>query len=398
MMWEKKSLGVIADVYNGNSINADYKKKHFLGLAEGLPFIATKDVLSNGEIDYENGVKVPLDAGLKIAPADSVFVCAEGGSAGKKIAFVKEDVCFGNKLFCILPKKKELYSAKYIYYFCRSELFREQFFGELTGLIGGVSAKKFRNIECPIPPLPEQERIVSLLDAEFAKIDAIKANAEKQLQDAKALFQSALKDYLTPKEGWEEKTLGEIAADSADGPFGSNLKAVHYTTKPQVRIVQLSNIGEYGWKDENIKYTTFEHLKAISRSEVTPGDIVIAKMMPAGRAIICPNYEKKYVLSSDAIKIKLINGYNTKYILHYINSIFFNKQVLENVSGSGRIRTSLTKLRSYKLYIPDFTTQTNIANKVDYLLKIYLQLQSNFDTTVTLCNDLKQSILKDIFG
>lgn len=262
-----------------------------------------------------------------------------------------------------------------------------------------LNIKEFSTMKIAYPiNLAEQEKFVSLLDAEFAKIDAIKANAEKQLQDAKALFQSALKDYLTPKEGWEEKTLGEIAADSADGPFGSNLKAVHYTTKPQVRIVQLSNIGEYGWKDENIKYTTFEHLKAISRSEVTPGDIVIAKMMPAGRAIICPNHEKKYVLSSDAVKIKLINGYNTKYILHYINSIFFNKQVLENVSGSGRIRTSLTKLRSYKLYIPDFTTQTNIANKVDYLLKIYLQLQSNFDTTVTLCNDLKQSILKDIFG
>ncbi len=262
-----------------------------------------------------------------------------------------------------------------------------------------LNIKEFSTMKIAYPiNLAEQEKFVSLLDAEFAKIDAIKANAEKQLQDAKALFQSALKDYLTPKEGWEEKTLGDIAADSADGPFGSNLKAVHYTTKPQVRIVQLSNIGEYGWKDENLKYTTFEHLKAISRSEVTPGDIVIAKMMPAGRAIICPNHEKKYVLSSDAVKIKLINGYNTKYILHYINSIFFNKQVLENVSGSGRIRTSLTKLRSYKLYIPDFTTQTNIANKVDYLLKIYLQLQSNFDTTVTLCNDLKQSILKDIFG
>lgn len=248
------------------------------------------------------------------------------------------------------------------------------------------------------PPLPEQERIVSLLDAEFAKIDAIKANAEKQLQDAKALFQSALKDYLTPKEGWEEITLGEIAMDSADGPFGSNLKAIHYTSEHQVRIIQLSNIGEYGWKDDNVKYTTYEHLQVIRRSEVFPGDIVIAKMMPAGRAILCPNHEKKFVLSSDAVKIKLREGYDSKYILYYINSVYFNKQVIENVSGSGRIRTSLTKLRSYKLYIPDFITQTDIVSKLEYLLRIYMQLQSNFDTTVTHCNDLKQSILKDIFS
>lgn len=303
-------------------------------------------------------------------------------------------ICIGRGLAAI--RCKDNVSHKFILYALRN--IESKIVGNDGAVFNSINKAQIEALPVPIIPLPEQECIVSLLDAQFAKIDAIKANAEKQLQDAKALFQSALKDYLTPKEGWEEKTLGEIAADSADGPFGSNLKAVHYTTKPQVRIVQLSNIGEYGWKDENLKYTTFEHLKAISRSEVTPGDIVIAKMMPAGRAIICPNYEKKYVLSSDAVKIKLINGYNTKYILHYINSIFFNKQVLENVSGSGRIRTSLTKLRSYKLYIPDFTTQTNIANKVDYLLKIYLQLQSNFDTTVTLCNDLKQSILKDIFG
>lgn len=274
---------------------------------------------------------------------------------------------------------------------------------EMTKHTNGATMKHIRkgdfdNIRIPIPPLPEQERIVSLLDAEFAKIDAIKANAEKQLQDAKALFQSALKDYLTPKEGWEEITLGEIAMDSADGPFGSNLKAIHYTSEHQVRIIQLSNIGEYGWKDDNVKYTTYEHLQVIRRSEVFPGDIVIAKMMPAGRAILCPNHEKKFVLSSDAVKIKLREGYDSKYILYYINSVYFNKQVIENVSGSGRIRTSLTKLRSYKLYIPDFITQTDIVSKLEYLLRIYMQLQSNFDTTVTLCNDLKQSILKDIFG
>lgn len=377
--WKYEKLGDICDIL-------DSKRK---------PITKNKRVL--GSIPYYGATGV-LDYVKDFIFDEKLVLLGEDGAkwaAGDKSAYIISGKSWVNNHAHALRPNRDIITDEYLTYYLN--------FSDLSGYITGVTVpklnqEKMRGIEIPIPPLPEQERIVSLLDAEFAKIDAIKANAEKQLQDAKALFQSALKDYLTPKEGWEEKTLGEIAADSADGPFGSNLKAVHYTTKPQVRIVQLSNIGEYGWKDENIKYTTFEHLKAISRSEVTPGDIVIAKMMPAGRAIICPNHEKKYVLSSDAVKIKLINGYNTKYILHYINSIFFNKQVLENVSGSGRIRTSLTKLRSYKLYIPDFTTQTNIANKVDYLLKIYLQLQSNFDTTVTLCNDLKQSILKDIFG
>lgn len=116
------------------------------------------------------------------------------------------------------------------------------------------------------------------------------------------------------KEGWKELSLGEIAVRMADGPFGSNLKAEHYTNEKQVRIIQLSNIGEEGWREDNVKYTTFDHLQSISRSEVFPNDIVIAKMMPAGRSIICPNHEAKFVLSSDAVKVELKEGYNHFFI------------------------------------------------------------------------------------
>ena len=78
--WDFVSLGSVAHIYNGNSINAEYKKKHFLGVDKGYPFIATKDVGFNGFIDYENGVKIPFDTDYKVADSDSVFICAEGGS------------------------------------------------------------------------------------------------------------------------------------------------------------------------------------------------------------------------------------------------------------------------------------------------------------------------------
>ena len=55
------------------------------------------------------------------------------------------------------------------------------------------------------------------------------------------------------KEGWTYKKLGDIAVSMADGPFGSNLKAEHYTQNREVRIIQLSNIGEEVWRDENKK-------------------------------------------------------------------------------------------------------------------------------------------------
>ena len=100
--WEYKTLGECCDIYNGNSINSDYKMKNFSGRKEGYPFIATKDVSFDGTINYDNGIKIPFETNYKIAFPDSVFICAEGGSAGRKIALVTEKVCFGNKLFCII--------------------------------------------------------------------------------------------------------------------------------------------------------------------------------------------------------------------------------------------------------------------------------------------------------
>jgi type I restriction enzyme S subunit len=195
------------------------------------------------------------------------------------------------------------------------------------------------------------------------------------------------------KEGWTYKKLGDIAVSMADGPFGSNLKAEHYTQNREVRIIQLSNIGEEGWRDENKKYTTYNHLETIKRSEVCPGDIVIAKMMPAGRAVICPNIDSKYVLSSDAVRVTLKEKIDHKFIYYAINSPYFRKQVYENVSGSGRVRTSLTKLRDCVIGTPTFSEQKRIVSRLDAAFSHIDELKSNAEKQLSEARALFQKSL-----
>ena len=394
--WSYKKLGEVCEIYNGNSINADYKKKFFSGRSDGYPFIATKDISITGVVDYDNGVRIPNYEDYKTAPPNSVFVCAEGGSAGKKCAFISQNVCFGNKLFCLVPKDNAV-EAKFVYYFVQSDVFKDSFHSLLSGLIGGVSSKKFQTIQFHYPSLSEQHSIVSRLDTAFSHIDTLKANAEKQLNEARKLFQAELTECMKPKEGWEKKKLGEITVSMADGPFGSNLKKEHYTTNKEVRIIQLSNIGEEGWREENTKYTTFEHLKTIQRSEVKPGDVVIAKMMPAGRAILCPDNEPNYVLSSDAVRATLKEGLDKRFVCLAINSSDFRKQVYANVSGSGRVRTSLTKLRNCKLHIPSLPDQQLIVSHLDSLSSTIRKLEELQQKTLTECDALKQAMLREVF-
>ena len=144
--WTLKTLEEVATIYNGNSINKKEKNDNYTGLESGTPYIATKDVSFNHKIDYDNGILIPdhKSSEFKIAPKNSVLVCAEGGSAGRKIAHNERSVNFGNKLFAISPNPTV--NSKYLFYYCISKNFYEAFLGMMTGIIGGVSLKNFKTI------------------------------------------------------------------------------------------------------------------------------------------------------------------------------------------------------------------------------------------------------------
>ena len=183
-------------------------------------------------------------------------------------------------------------------------------------------------------------------------------------------------------DGWIWCRLKSLAAPHensfVDGPFGSNLKTDHYTNSREVRIIQLNNIGEFTWKNNGIKYTTYSHAETLARCKSYPGDIVIAKMMPAGRAILIPDIEDVYVISSDCVRLQLPNYIDKKYVMYMINSPTINKSVMENVQGIGRTRTSLSKLKELLVPIPPYKQQCQISDTFDKSL-FY------FDTINALC-------------
>ena len=167
--WRINSLNSVANIYTGNSINATEKKTYFSG-ATGINYIATKDVNFDGSIDYNNGIKIPEDylSKFKISPANSVLLCLEGGSAGRKIGLLEQEVCFGNKLCSISFHTGE---NKFLYYFLQSPQFLSDFQDSKSGIIGGVSVKKLGVITIPMPPQKEQERISSKVEQLFQKVN-----------------------------------------------------------------------------------------------------------------------------------------------------------------------------------------------------------------------------------
>ena len=166
--WTWYRLSDLANMYTGDSINVEQKLKYYTNV-EGMEYIGTKDVKFNHEVDYKNGVAIS-DAHrpkFRTAPAGAILLCVEGGSAGRKIATIDRDVCFGNKLCCF----DTYYNINsYLYYYLQSPMFKDVFRNSKTGIIGGVSIGTLRQLLVPMPPLAEQQRIVAKIEELFEQI------------------------------------------------------------------------------------------------------------------------------------------------------------------------------------------------------------------------------------
>lgn len=174
--WEWVRLGDICNIYTGNSINETEKKLKYTNLNDGFNYIGTKDINYNNTITYNNGIKIPFNNdGFRLAPAGSVLMCVEGGSAGRKIAITKEEICFGNKLACFSLFYN---NSNIIFYLLQSPIFTNIFKDKLSGIIGGVSIVKLKNIIAPLPPLAEQKRIVEKLEEILPLVDEYGKNEE----------------------------------------------------------------------------------------------------------------------------------------------------------------------------------------------------------------------------
>ena len=166
--WVWTKLSDVADIYTGNSISETEKNAKYTNVV-GRNYIGTKDVGFDNKVFYNNGVAIPkeYEQNFRIALKDSILMCIEGGSAGRKVAILNQDVCFGNKLCCLSPF---IEIGKYIYFYLQSPSFIDMFNQNKAGIIGGVSIAKVKDILIPLPPLKEQCRIIHRLEELYARL------------------------------------------------------------------------------------------------------------------------------------------------------------------------------------------------------------------------------------
>jgi len=239
--------------------------------------------------------------------------------------------------------------------------------------------------------LSEQQRIVEILDKAFVKIDIVKQNTERNLQNTKELFQSVLLQSLSQGQ-WITKNLNEIT-DVKDGTHDSP----KYVEKG-IPFVTQKNIKTTGLNLDDTKFITdLDHEKFYKRSDVAYGDILIS-MIGANRGMAAIVDKKEIFSIKNVGLIKKSENINQKFLLYYLKSPIAMKYVLDNSNGGAQEFIGLTSLRKFPIPSPPLSEQQQIVSKLDALSAKCKELENNYLQTIKNCDELKKTILAKAFN
>jgi type I restriction enzyme S subunit len=385
--WEIKKLGEVCDFQNGFAFQSKSYKEY------GLPILRITNI-QNDEIDTKDLVyfdakdyKVNLDK-FKVYKGD-LLIAMSGATTGKLGINKSETVFYLNQRVGKFIPKKNL-NKSFLYYFLTTKV--EESLRIAAGAAQpNLSTEQINNFEIPLPPLPEQQRIVSILDECFAAIAKAKANAKKNLKNAKELFESYLQGVFEKKgEGWEIKTLGEIAFVKSGGT------PLRHKTE-----YWSGDIAWYSSGELNNLYTTTpeRHINELAIENSN------AKLFPKGSLLI-GMYDtaalKMSILDRDGTFNQAIAGVkpNPKidliFVLHAINAI--KPEILNLRRGVRQKNLSLEKIKNIPISLPPLKEQQTIVRQLDALRAETQKLEAVYQKKIADLEELKKSILQKAFA
>ena len=392
--WEYKKLDDICTIVGRIGFRG-YTKADLVDSPNDGAITLSPSNITNGELDFSKCTYISWDKynespEIMLAKGDVVLV--KTASIGK-CAVVKElpHKATLNPQFVVL--KGIIGEPNFIGYYLKSPVAQIT----IKQMAGGVaiptlSQKKLGTMLIPSPPLSEQQSIVDYLDSAFAKIDAMKANAEKALNEAKALFQASLKEMLEPKEGWEENTLKDVSVIC--GNYGLSVPSTEYNG---VRYLRITDITE--WGDLNDEKVSAKLDEEKGQELLEEGDILFARTgATVGKTLMYKEAFGKCLFAGYLIRYRLNKEMVLPNFIFYVtHSDEYYKWVLENQKAAAQPNISAKLYNEYVVSYPSLSEQQSIVETLDSLKSKVDRLQANYDKISQECDALKQAILRKVF-
>ncbi len=397
--WEYKKLGEVAIFSRGLT----YSKKDEVVFSDNIVLRSNNVDLVSGQIIFDelkylsNDFCIPNEKKVK---KGSLLMCMSNGSKIHlgKVALVKEDYgyAFGGFMSLVTPFKD--IDSKFFYYTLITPTYKQYIKSLSEGAnINNLKIKDLENFVIPIPPLSEQKEIVEYLDSSFTKIDKLKENAAKNLEEAKALFQSALKDALEPKEGWEMKTLKELTNKIGSGATPKGGRKVYIDEG--CSLIRSMNVLYNIFKYDELAHINEEAADQLKGVEVQKNDVLFnITGASIARCCIVPEDILPARVNQHVSILRLKAGVLPIFLCYTLISPT-NQRKLLKIGEAGSTRQALTKsdLENHMIGVPSLQEQQSIVSFLDSLSEKVNTLQQNYSHICNECDALKQAILKQVF-
>lgn len=398
--WCWTRLGNITEIIGGGTPSSTVTEYYFDGT---IPWISPADLSGYTNIYISKGAKNITELGLEKSSAKMLptnTVCLSSRAPIGYVAIAANPLCTNQGFKSFLPAL--CYLPRYLYWYLKgNKELLEQYASGTTFL--ELSASKAGLVEFPLPPLPEQQRIVDRIESLFAKLDEAKQKAQDALDSFEtrkaAILHKAFTGELTARwrkehgvgmESWEKYKFNDIL-DVRDGTHDSPT----YFDQG-FPLITSKNLKDGKITDKDLKFISKEDYDKINeRSKVDIGDILFAMIGTIGNPVVVET-QPKFAIKNVAL-FKNIGKASPYFVKYFLESKKVIDRMEKDAKGSTQKFVSLGYLRAFNILLPKTKEQTEIVRILDDLLAKEQQAKEAAEAVLEQIDLIKKSILARAF-
>lgn len=336
---------------------------------------------------------IPESSKNRICQTDDILLGRYGASVGKVLTGMAG--AYNVALMKVVPDQKVL-DKRFFFFYLTSQRFQVPLF-RLGGRAAqaGFNKKDLSEFEISFPSIPEQRRIVVILDEAFGAIEKAKENAERNLANAKELFDSYLDRVFTRQgEGWEEATLESLVEDGSPITYGV-VKPGPEGSVPFIRGGDLRN-GEI--LSSQLRTITEEFSQQYKRTLLKGGELLVCLVGQPGQVGVVPGSLASANIARQVGLVRLRDDVDTRFVSYFLLSPPGKAGLGGYTGGSVQQVINLRDLKKVCIPLPaSQDEQARLSAKIRNVGKGTEQLASVAKAKLSALDELKQSILQKAF-
>ncbi len=401
--WEKKKLGEVCIVERGSSPRPI--EKYQTDSPDGVNWIKIGDTKRVDKYIFSTREKITKEGAEKSRYVkEGDFILSNSMSFGKPYIMKTDGYIHDGWFVFRLP---DYIDKDYFYHLLTSPNVQEQIQSLGAGaIVKNISGDLVKRVDVTYPKsLPEQQRIVAILDEAFAAIGKAKANAEQNLKNAKELFESYLQGVFENKgEGWEEKRLGESdLIEIIDGDRGKNYPTQKdFTDEGYCLFMNTKNVRPTGFEFNTTMFISEAKDKAMGKGKLKRNDVVMTTRGTIGNLGVYDKeveYDNIRINSGMLIFRPNLKQITSEYLFEILRSGIIKEQIKKQVTGAAQLQLPIKTLVNFVFPVPKaIKEQQAIVKKIDALSAETQKLEAIYQQKINDLEELKKSVLQKAFS